>query len=270
MKTTKKDKDGKIDSGKTWVKKCDDGTTFYSFDNCKTWEEKTQIEWDKKHQGIKQGFKDAVDLTFEGKYVNFWEQFGDMFIDSCEKGNIKGLKRGYYLSVKGYKKNLPDFNKIDFITFLIIKSQKVIESQYNKLSFGALTTGNQFIEFLERKKIGLSSPKQKDKAIIPSTFEDLFVNKKDIQFCIEVLQKVEPPIIDKNCNFILGVRSKGAFVAYVQVLNYRNKINYHPVNVLSKLLNNKFHRLSITDRTLRNPCTKAYHKYLSDLKVLIN
>lgn len=86
---------------------------------------------------------------------------------------------------------------------------------------------------------------------------------------IDLLRQVNPPIIGENDRYRLGLRQKGAFVAWAQIV--RDKFA-RPLKdaELARLLNLRFPKLDISERSLRNTSGTAYTHYSSKLKVLLS
>lgn len=93
-------------------------------------------------------------------------------------------------------------------------------------------------------------------------FEDIFHNKKQAKKFIAALKNVDPPVIDKHNNYVLGKHSKSAFSALRFLM--RGKTIYLKEDSLAKLLNDKFVGLDVDGRTLRRKDSKAYSFYLKE------
>ncbi|MFZ1635756.1 MAG: hypothetical protein WAT43_17855 [Chitinophagales bacterium] len=103
------------------------------------------------------------------------------------------------------------------------------------------------------------------------TIEDLFYESKDLTIAINALKNVDPPIIGKLENYLLGRNEKGAFTAWIKVLNERGFIRTTNGEKVAPLLNKRFNglRMGTDGRTLSNYKTRAYNAYYHDFKSLI-
>ena len=97
---------------------------------------------------------------------------------------------------------------------------------------------------------------------------DLFYKKEEFDFAVSVLKNVEKPVIGEGNNYLLGKNSKGAFVAWIDLLHKKYFIKTKDESIIKTLLESYFINFTITDRTLRNTPTEAYNKYFTDFKVL--
>ncbi|MBK7037586.1 MAG: hypothetical protein KBF42_05490 [Chitinophagales bacterium] len=104
------------------------------------------------------------------------------------------------------------------------------------------------------------------------TIEDLFRDLKKLETAINALKIVEPPIIDKDDNYLLGRNDKGAFTAWVKVLNEKGYIKTTNGEKVAPLLNKRFKGLKLgkDGRTLSNYETRSYKTYYQDFKALIS
>jgi len=89
---------------------------------------------------------------------------------------------------------------------------------------------------------------------------------------IEVLRCVEPPIIGRKNEYLLGPRSKGSFTAFIAALKQKGKLASHYSDAqISTSLNSLIDGLELgkDGKTLRNPRTTAYRKYYNSIYDLI-
>lgn len=93
----------------------------------------------------------------------------------------------------------------------------------------------------------------------PQVLEALFPDGEAEKY-IGMLRQVNPPIIGDNDRYRLGVRQKGAFVAWAKFVepHFLEKV---PEKRLARLLNERFPGLEISERTLFNLETSAYRRY---------
>jgi len=97
-------------------------------------------------------------------------------------------------------------------------------------------------------------------------FNDIFVDPNDedkIEACLDILKKVDPPIITMNNEFNLGPRSKGAISAWVDVMKKGIIKSSASDEDVAWWLNSNIKGLNLYEdgRTLRNVETRAYDKY---------
>lgn len=106
----------------------------------------------------------------------------------------------------------------------------------------------------------------------PKRLRDLFIQPDlDYDHCIMVLSIVSPPVVN-NSTYLLGDRSKGSIVAWVEALKQKGKIKEIEKPILVKLLNAEFHKLELGShgRSLSDVTTSAYIKYFNKFLSLIN
>ena len=97
----------------------------------------------------------------------------------------------------------------------------------------------------------LTPPKQtktKTEQEQPKTFDELFYNPEHAEPCLQILSKLQPPVIDAINNYI-GKGKKGVFPLWVDVLkNHKPKplIKHFKDSVYTDLLNQKVKGLNLT------------------------
>ena len=106
-------------------------------------------------------------------------------------------------------------------------------------------------------------------------FQRLFFSEKDYIDCITALTKVTPPIIrieDDKKYYLLGERSKGAIVAWFNVIGeLRGKLKVQEINTFIELVNKEISGLNIgTGGRSFQSKTSSYKKYIKQLTALIN
>ena len=136
-------------------------------------------------------------------------------------------------------------------------------------------TAKAFLKWLQNRKTEIEPDKSlikknNRKSSVLKTFQELFINVDESVKAIEALRKVTPPIVDEKGVFCLGNKSKGAMVAFIDVLKKRSKIQHLSESELAPVVNSNFPQLNITDRSLRNPGTRVYNRYYNELLALIN
>ncbi|GET28781.1 hypothetical protein [Prolixibacter sp. SD074] len=117
-------------------------------------------------------------------------------------------------------------------------------------------------------------PKEETRQETPKTFEELFTHQEEklINDCIDVLKRVEPPILTENNKYNLGSKSKGAIVAWVKALKAKGFLRSNISDpIIAKHLNTRFGGLELGEdgRTLRNLETTSYNKYYTNLLNLL-
>lgn len=130
---------------------------------------------------------------------------------------------------------------------------------------------NNLQEYLEKKIIPRKNKKSQLTKRKAKELKQLFTYPELFSECVEILQKVEPPIIDVNKNFILGQRQKGSIVAWISALKTKSLIVAVKDEELAPLLNNEFPKLDLASdgRTLRNTLTTSYNKYYTKILNLL-
>jgi len=98
------------------------------------------------------------------------------------------------------------------------------------------------------------------------TFNHLFRDGLQAQNYIDILRNVKPAVIDQTGHFILGQRSKGAVVAWVDVLERLGKINSRlDPDSKTKLVNELIPGLNISTRSFGNT-GRAYTTYYTEIQ----
>jgi hypothetical protein len=97
--------------------------------------------------------------------------------------------------------------------------------------------------------------------------DELFKNPDDVEPCMKALNKVYPPIVNEEGQYI--GKLAGAFVVWVEALRYRSKL--HPISdkLLVELLIKKFPDLKISDSLFRQPTKTANDKYKQEFRNII-
>jgi len=97
-----------------------------------------------------------------------------------------------------------------------------------------------------------------------NSFEELFLNKSDIEPSITLL--VKAGILNKEHECILLYKQRVAWGAYLQVLREKKLINKATEENIAFLIRNKFKDAKVTEKTLRSPMHKAHKLFLIRLK----
>lgn len=203
---------------------------------------------------------------------------GELFLpDYDAKGTPKAQLRKK--TIEHYEKDLKDLlpNEIDFHEFtadipfrggptVTLKEVLIIEDAivkaYQEIKNIKETLPPEQPETENDHKVAKPAVKK------PESFNDMFEDPELIQGCIDILKKVNPPIITNKNHFNLGPRSKGAITAWVKALREKGLIKDNlKDNVIAQLINSKISGLNLGQdgRTLRNLRTTAYIKYYKSI-----
>jgi hypothetical protein len=97
----------------------------------------------------------------------------------------------------------------------------------------------------------------------------LFRDEQQARNYIDILKNVKPAIIDQTGHYILGERSKGAVVAWVDVLERLGKLNSQlDPESKTKLVNELIPGLKISKRSFGNT-GRAYDSYYAEIHSMI-
>jgi hypothetical protein len=115
-------------------------------------------------------------------------------------------------------------------------------------------------------------PQQKDvkmKQEIPKTFEELFYDVSLISPCIDILKKIEPPLIDTECNYIGNL--KGAFCIWIDEMQRQSIIKkFTDRKIFASLIPHKIKRFSIDESMFGKHQSKAENQYRTDIKTMLS
>lgn len=246
----------------------------YSPGKGKTFKERITIKFPKE----KNDFKKAI-------LKNFIETITKMYNAICQLlGVNKGLPTDdkflseHFLSEWIYYKSTnPKATKEWFINFRIKRLTEKLEQQEKEINFandeantpeGYLMEQKKqdyfflfhYLEYLKKQTIDNPSPQQKASPQSEfKTFDDLFHNKEKILPCIEVLRKVEPPLIDTENRFIGS--PKGAICVWYEEMRKQGLVKNADGKTLSKLIPERIENLSISERMFREYHKRAEEKY---------
>ena len=100
-------------------------------------------------------------------------------------------------------------------------------------------------------------------------FDDLFKDKNDIPYCLDVLRIAIPAVINESGEYLLKSK-KGPVVAWKNVLVNRGYI--HDVNdqTAADLLNLKFKNLNIREGSFRSDQSRVYAEFQMQFQQNIN
>lgn len=110
-----------------------------------------------------------------------------------------------------------------------------------------------------------NSPPEKES---PKDFKDLFTDENLIQACIDVLKKVEPPLLSNEEKWI--GKTKGGIVVWIDQMKINGLIHHYPDKVYSKLISDKFHPFSISEGLFRKLPQRANSQYKLEFKSLLS
>ena len=104
-----------------------------------------------------------------------------------------------------------------------------------------------------------------------ANFADLFINKNDLEKCVDALRKVRPPVVN-DAGVCIGTTVRAKIIAWLDVLEQRNKIQI-PADKrqLSKLVNDFFPGLKMNtkDSSIYGKSSHVREKYHADFLSLI-
>jgi hypothetical protein len=111
--------------------------------------------------------------------------------------------------------------------------------------------------------------KTKKKQDTPKTFEELFYDTYFVYPCIDILKKIDPPLIDANCNYI--GKLKGGICIWIDELQRQSIIKHiSERKIYPALLSQKIKNFSIDESMFGKIQYKAEDKYRTDIKTLIS
>jgi hypothetical protein len=103
----------------------------------------------------------------------------------------------------------------------------------------------------------------------PKTFEALFYDVNFVSPCIDILKKLEPPLIDTECNYIGN--SKGAFCVWIDEMHRQGIVkHFSDRKIFASLIPQKIKRFSIDESMFGKPQRKAEDRYRTDMKTLLS
>lgn len=118
-------------------------------------------------------------------------------------------------------------------------------------------------------KIPHKQTKTKTEQEQPKTFEELFYDKIMIAPCIDLLKKIEPPLIDTECNYIGNL--KGAFCVWIDEMQRQGIVkHFSDRKIFASLLPQKIKRFSINESMFGKHQSKAENQYRTDIKTLLS
>jgi len=100
-------------------------------------------------------------------------------------------------------------------------------------------------------------------------FDDLFKDKNDIQYCMDVLRIAIPAVINESGEYLLKSK-KGPVVAWKNVLVNRGYIHDANDQTAADLLNLKFKNLNIREVSFRSDQSRVYEEFQLQFQQNIN
>ena len=111
--------------------------------------------------------------------------------------------------------------------------------------------------------------KQKPKQETPKTFDELFYNTDLVKPCIDILKKLDPPLIDTDCNYIGNL--KGVFCVWIDEMQRQGIVkHYSDRKIFASLIPQKIKRFSIDESMFGKYQSKAENLYRTDIKTMVS
>lgn len=104
---------------------------------------------------------------------------------------------------------------------------------------------------------------------IPTSFDELFENPETIQDCVDILKKVDPPILNVNDKFIGKLKS--AFCVWIEVLQREGYVkHFSDRNIYAKLISERFSPFSINESMFGKTQKRAESLYKLPFTTLLS
>lgn len=111
--------------------------------------------------------------------------------------------------------------------------------------------------------------KQKPEQETPKTFDELFYNTDLVKPCIDILKKLDPPLIDTDCNYI--GKLKGVFCVWIDEMQRQGIVkHYSDRKIFASLIPQKIKRFSIDESMFGKYQSKAENLYRTDIKTRVS
>ena len=151
-----------------------------------------------------------------------------------------------------------------------IESKIIIETEIiKKMAKINLKHVDNLIVYIDQLTPQQQKKEKKRDQAIPKKFEDLFKDTNFVSPCIDILKKVEPPLIDKNCNYI--GKSKGAFCVWINEMERQEFINhYSDRKIFAEMIPLRIKNFSIDESMFGKHQSKAEKIYRTDIKTLLS
>ena len=111
--------------------------------------------------------------------------------------------------------------------------------------------------------------KQKPEQETPKTFDELFYNTDLVKPCIDILKKLDPPLIDTDCNYI--GKLKGVFCVWIDEMQRQGIVkHYSDRKIFASLIPQKIKRFSIDESMFGKYQSRAEDLYRTDIKTKVS
>ncbi len=111
--------------------------------------------------------------------------------------------------------------------------------------------------------------KQKPEQETPKTFDELFYNTDLVKPCIDILKKLDPPLIDTDCNYIGNL--KGVFCVWIDEMQRQGIVkHYSDRKIFASLIPQKIKRFSIDESMFGKYQSKAENLYRTEIKTKVS
>lgn len=111
--------------------------------------------------------------------------------------------------------------------------------------------------------------KTKTEQETPKTFEELFYNTDLVKPCIDILKNLDPPLIDRECNYIGSL--KGVFCVWIDEMQKQGIVkHFSDRKIYASLLEQRINRFSIDESMFGKYQKKANNQYRTDIKTLLS
>lgn len=212
--------------------------------------------------------KDFKDYAFSEANIDTFAEFSRNAVKSIVRVISQFKDPSFRLNL------LSEITKIDIATdlafFAVFEKKSEPErasllKRFNILNIYAQEIINAAIEELTvSKKVSLTGKLGK------KGFNTIFKDRENAHRYVEVLRKVNPPVIGDKNQFILGVRKKGAVVCWFDILLSKGIVHHNiPPIQKANLLNEMFPGLSISERSTGSTSNSAERTYKMDFERLI-
>jgi hypothetical protein len=186
--------------------------------------------------------------------------------------NTEALRALAESRLSAYLKQHPD-NSLQLFVDTEVKTARLHQSHLPKFKTDSRQKTyffrlERWIEVLEEMLPQQAEAKPK-KLEAPQTFEELFHDPNFIFACIDILKKVEPPLIDTECNYI--GKLKGGICVWIDEMERQGFVkHFSDRKIYASLLPQRIKRFSIDESMFGKTQKRAEEKYREDLKTLLS
>jgi hypothetical protein len=99
-------------------------------------------------------------------------------------------------------------------------------------------------------------------------FDEMFKDKNDIPYCVEVLRSVIPAVVNASEEYLHKTK-KGPIVAWRNVLFLCGYIHYVNDQTAAEILNRKFKNLNIKEESFRTVQSRVYEEYQMQFQYIL-